>query len=157
MGSVPRARRWATIAGLLALTAGVAISGCSSFGSDSSWDGDTASIEGVVTSDRGVALPEIKVELWTEFESSGEEVWYETETDENGWFSVDDMELESTHDHYETYRVFVNRTWEESAPLNAGFATYWADVTVHKSGTTWNVVLELIDDGPEDPESYFDL
>jgi hypothetical protein len=151
MQRMTRQLRWVTIA-VLTLAAGLWVSGCSLVGSDVPDPVDYGMLEGTVTSDRGVVLSGITVELWDE---DGE--WsFQTTTDVHGWYSFDEVEMETEHAHTRDCELYVNRTRAALSPINANWQAWWSEVGVVKGGSE-DYDIELDEGGGvDDPESFID-
>ena len=136
------------------VVAGV-FAGCSSVEPTEAWTQQDGKVTGTVRSDTGTLLPEIEVWLWAEVGAEGREVWYQTETDENGAYELDGVEMATQHSFVTSYWLGVNRDAERTNSIAAAYGTWLGSVSVPKGDTcVWNAVIEYIDDGPDDPETY---
>jgi hypothetical protein len=137
------------------LTAVVVFAGCSSVGPKDAWTNETGRVTGTVRSDTGAPLAEIEVWLWAELGTDGREVWYSTETNAEGWYELDGIEMATQHSYSTEYWVGVNRDSERTNPIHEGYGTWYSTITVPADDTyVCDVVIEHIDDGPDDPETY---
>ncbi len=148
-------QRAALVVAVLAMA--VAFGGCSSVEPTDSWAGETGRVTGTVRSDNNTLLQDIEVWLWAELGVDGREVCYQTETDQYGEYEFDGVEMAAVHSYQETYWIGANRTDDRSSPIDSDYWTCRASVTVPKGGTcVSHLVIDRVDDGPEDPEAYID-
>ncbi len=139
---------------LVALAAVAAFSGCSSVEPAEAWSEQTGRVSGTVRLDSGVLLPEIEVCLWLEYGVEGLESWYQTETDENGAFEFDGVEMASEQSDETEYWIGANRTPARSNSINPDYTSCCSMITVPSNGTcTWHMIIS-VDTG--DPEAYLE-
>jgi hypothetical protein len=133
----------------------VLLAGCSTSTPTGSPSDDWGSLEGSVSSDRGTPVSNIEVHLWAQI---GEDRWiaqYETVTGANGWYEIDDIDLSQVIGSSQDYELYVNRTKGSALPINDDYQPYAATVTIEK-GAVATADVEIVEEGPMDPEQYFD-
>ena len=144
------------VCGVVVLAAVTAFTGCSSVEPADPWSELTGSVSGTVRSENENPLPEIEVWLWTELEGEdeGAEVWYQTETDQNGAFEFDAVEMANEQSSETTYWIGANRTPARSNSINTDYTSCRTTVSVPRDGTcTSHMVLA---EDPGDPEDYME-
>jgi len=144
--------------GVLALVAVVGVAGCSMTSPSDPWDGNTGSLEGTVSSDRGGAIQGIQVCLWAELGASQEQVEYTLVTDAQGVFEESEMDLGERHAFEATYEVYVNCTKTDQSAINDDYRTCITTVTLSTEDVAQkNVVLEEVSIGDVDhPADMFE-
>ncbi|MFH1690621.1 MAG: hypothetical protein ABIE42_10370 [Candidatus Eisenbacteria bacterium] len=146
-------QRAALMVAVLAMA--VAYGGCSSVEPTDAWAEETGRVAGTVRSDAGALLPEIEVWLWTELGVEGREVCYQTETDQDGAYELSGVAMATQHSYQQTYWIGANRTDQRSTPIDSDYWTWYDTVVVPRGATCLShLVIERVDDGPEDPEAY---
>lgn len=140
---------------LLALVAVAAFSGCSSVEPLDPW-AETGRVSGTVRSDGGDLLSEIEVWLWVEIDGEGGEIRYQTETDQDGAYEFEGVEMSTEHAYETLYWIGANRTPYRSASINTDYTSCRSTVMVEKGEMCeWHAVIDYIG-GPDDPESFLD-
>jgi hypothetical protein len=142
------------VCAVVALAAVVAFSGCSSVEPTDPWSEATGRVAGTVRSDSEDLLSEIEVWLWTEGEGEGLELWYMTETDDNGAFEFDAVEMETEQSDETTYWIAANRTPARSNSIDEGYTACRTTVAVPKDGVC--TAHLVIDADLGDPEAYME-
>ena len=146
--------RASLVAAALAVAA-LLLAGCSTTSPTGSSTEDWGSLTGSVSSDRGTALGNIQVHLWTQVGDERTVIQYDAVTGTNGAYEIDDIDLSYVAGSSEVYELYVNRTKGSALPINDNYGSYASTVTIEKGAvTTANV--EIIEEGPIDPEQYFD-
>lgn len=139
---------------VVVLAAVAAFSGCSSVEPTDPWSEATGRVAGTVCSDSEELLSEIEVWLWTEIGNEGLEVWYQAETDANGAFEFDGVEITDDQADETTYWIGANRTPARSNSIDEDYTSCRTTVAVPKDGTcTAHMVIE---EDPGDPEAYME-
>ncbi len=139
---------------LVALAAVAAFSGCSSVEPEEVLGEQTGRVTGTVRLDGGSLLAEIEVCLWMDYGVEGLEAWYQTETDHDGAFEFEGVEMAIEGSDETEYWIGANRTPVRSTPLNPDYTSCCSMITVPRDGTcTWDMTISL-DLG--DPEAYVD-
>ena len=157
MRSDGRLLRWARVGGALIMTAALGISGCSMTGSDAAWIGGSGDLEGTVTSNRGITLTGIEVQLWTSTGTSDSQTEYNSVTDVWGLYLFEGVELETGYTDEQPCTIYINRTQDDETAIDPEYGTYWTTTTVEKNQMkTISMSIMEIEDGPGDPESMFD-
>ena len=142
---------------VVVLAMAVVYSGCSSVEPTDMWTEETGRVAGTVRSDTGTLLRDIEVWMWAELGVEGREVCYQTETDQYGAYELDGVEMATQHSFDETYWIGANRTDDRSTPIDPGYWTCRSTVVVPKGDTcVSHLVIERVEDGPEDPEAYIE-
>jgi hypothetical protein len=145
----------ASLVALVAAVAAAALTGCSESNPTASTVGDWGSLSGNVISDRGAPVADIEIHLWAEVGAGRTIAQYDAVTDASGDYEIEDIDLSRISGSSHEYEFYANRTKSSALPVNAGYATYVASVTIEKGeSTTMNVVIA--DEGPVLPEQYFD-
>jgi hypothetical protein len=141
-------------AAVLAVVA-ILLAGCSTSNPTGSSTEDWGSLEGSVSSDRGAWLPNIEVHLWTEIGEERTVVQYDAVTNANGVYEIEEIDLSHVTGNSEDYEIYVNRTKGSALPINEGYGAYASTVTIEK-GAVATADIEIVEEGPIDPEQYFD-
>ena len=137
---------------LVALAAVAAFSGCSSVEPEEAWSEQTGRVAGTVSLDSGSLLAEIEVCLWMEYGVEGLEAWYQTETDQDGAFEFEGVEMATEESDETEYWIGANRTPMRSNSLNPDYTSCCSTITVPRDGTcTWDMIISV---DPGDPEAY---
>ena len=143
------------VACAVVILAGVAaVSGCSSVEPTDPWSEQTGRVTGTVRSDSGELLSEIEVWLWVEPGEEGLELWYETETDEDGAFEFDGVEMVTEQSSETAYWIAANRTAVRSNSINTEYTSCRSAITVPRDGTCASHMV--LDHDTGDPEAYVD-
>ena len=137
---------------LVALVAVAAFSGCSSVEPTDAWSEQTGRVTGTVRLESGSLLAEIEVCLWVEYGAEGLEFWYQTETDQDGAFEFDAVEMASEQATETEYWIGANRTPVRSNSVNPDYTSCRSELTVPRDGTCTSHMV--IDVEPGDPEAY---
>ncbi|MBD3348493.1 MAG: hypothetical protein GF400_04780 [Candidatus Eisenbacteria bacterium] len=148
-----RCRMLRSVAAACVLVLTIAICGCSTVGPESSWSGNSGSVEGVVRSNDGDALAGIDVTMRAQT-SDGDWIEYEVTTGAGGAYELDGVELGNEHSFEKDYDVYVNRTVASALPIVSAYGTYVGTISVSVSGTTCDVTIREGDSGA--PDTYVD-
>jgi hypothetical protein len=140
----------AMLAGAVVAMAIVSLVGCSMVSPDSSWSGNMGTLDGNVTTPRGMAAAGISVWLWTDLGQDGGIVEYQVSTDAWGHYEITDIALGATHSYEHEYTLYVNRTRGSAIPLTPTYSTCSTSVTVSSTGTTRDIVLRRA--VPDEPD-----
>jgi hypothetical protein len=145
------------VLGLIGLLAAVVAGGCSSVDPTDRWSSTTGSVTGTVRSSEGDAVEGVEVWLWTELSPDGQDVSYDTITDQWGSYEFPEVEMATQHSFQQTYWICANRTPERASSTNVHYGTVITTLTVERdSECVADMSIEAIDDNPDDPESYIE-
>jgi hypothetical protein len=145
----------ASLVALAVAIAGMLAAGCSSSNPAASTTDDWGSLVGSVSSDRGRPLATIQVHLWTQAGDNRTVVQYDAVTDVNGAYGIEEIDLSHLTGSSEDWELYVNRTKSSALPINNAYGTYSSVVTIEKGEVT-TADVEIIEEGPIEPEQYFD-
>lgn len=155
MRSGSRLLHRASLVALVVAAGAVLLGGCSSSSPTGSTTEDWGSLAGSVTSDRGVPLGGIEIHLWAQVGAERTVVQYEVVTAVDGTYEIEQIDLSYSAGGSEDYELYVNRTKGSALPIVIGYGTYASTVTIEK-GEVVTADIEIIDDGPGEPDSYVD-
>lgn len=133
----------------------VMLAGCSDSNPTGSTVEDWGSLVGSVSSDRGAPLQGIEIHLWAQIGDERATVEYEAVTSGSGAYEIEDIDLSHATGSSEDYELYVNRTKGSALPINDEYGSHARTVTIQK-GAVATADVEIIEEGPIDPEQYFD-
>ena len=155
MGSRGRLlHRASLVAGVVTVVA-VALTGCSGSNPTGSGVEDWGSLAGSVSSDRGTPLANIEIHLWTQVDAERTIIQYEVLTADNGVYEIEEIDLRHATGSSGDYELYVNRTKSSALPIDEDYGTYATTVIIEK-GEVATKDIEIVEEGPIDPEQYFD-
>jgi hypothetical protein len=155
MRSGSRLLHRASLAALVLASGALLFAGCSSSNPAGSTADDWGTLAGSVTSDRGVPLPDIEIHLWAQVGGDRTIVQYEVVTGADGTYEVEEIDLSYSAGNSEDYELYVNRTKGSALPVDVNYGTYATTVTIEK-GEVATANIEISEEGPGEPDSYFD-
>jgi hypothetical protein len=145
----------ASLAAAALAVVAIVLAGCSTSSPTGSSTEDWGSLEGSVSSDRGATLGNIEVHLWTQIGEERTVIEYDAVTDATGAYEIEDIDLSHVTGSSEDYELYVNRTKGSALPIDENYGSYASTVTIEKGGVA-TADIEIIEEGPIDPEQYFD-
>jgi len=135
----------------LVLVASALAAGCSTIGPDDAPNA-TGSLDGLVRSDRGWAVPSMEILLWCEGTTQSSGIEYAATTNGSGTFCLEDIDLGEPNAYVRNYEIYLNRTRQSSAPLNASYGTYSGTISVERDPSgTCEFVLPWVERDPKQP------
>ena len=124
-------------------------------GSESAWIGGSGDLEGTVTSNRGVTITGIEVQLWTSTGTSDSQTEYNTATDTWGRYLFAGVELEVGYTDEQPCTIYVNRTQDDETAIDPDYGTYWTTTTVEKNQMrTVSMSIIFSACSPQSPEVF---
>jgi len=144
-------------AAIVIVLMGMLAAGCSTVASDEALTASTGRLDGTVRSDAGASVDGIEVSVWCDESAQGTAQEYSTTTNASGTFTLEDVEVGSTHTFSRTYEICVNCTPVSTSSIDARYGTYTGTVCVWKDeATPVEIEIEWNGDGPPDPAQYYD-
>jgi hypothetical protein len=146
----------ASLVAFALISAAMLAAGCSSSNPAASpTTEDWGSLVGSVSSDRGRPLANIQVHLWTQVDGDRTSAQYDAVTGVGGVYEINEIDLSHLTGSSEDWELYVNRTKSSALPINDDYGTYASIVTIEKGEVT-TADAEIIEEGPIEPEQYFD-